>query len=227
MSALVDGTTELPDQYVASFGKDAAVGCFAVSSSASGQGISFARHDRVLLKTPRGLEVGSILGPASIRQARLLGADVRGDLVRSLSAEDDSVLERMSSLALEVLSTGERLLKESDMPLSLIDAEIFFDLRHALLHILHPNPDVLADFVQTICDRTGLVVRLANLALPAEVEEHGCGKPDCGSGEGGCSSCSTGGCSTGCGTGAAPPDLRPYFAHLRDQMETNHRVPLV
>jgi hypothetical protein len=110
--------------------------------------------------------------------------------------------------------------------LSILDAEAFFDLRHALLHILHPNPEDLGAFAETLSQRTGIVVHLANLAIPAEIEEHGCGKPDCGGGEGGCSSCSTGGCSTGCGTGGSAVDLRPYFAHLRDQMEASQRVPL-
>ncbi len=224
--APLDGAMEFPDQFVASFGKDAALGCFTASGP-----LTLARHDRVLLQTPRGLEIGAVLGPATLRQARLLGAHVRGDLLRPLTAADEPVVQKMLSLAGEVLAESERLLSECDISLSLIDAEAFFDLRHALLHILHARPDDLAPFVETLSRRTGLDVRLANLAIPAEPEVHGCGEPNCGGGggEGGCSTCSTGGgCATGCGTGTtAPPDLRPYFAHLREQMETNQRVPLV
>jgi hypothetical protein len=222
MLAPPSAATEFPDQFVASFGKDAGLGCFRAAEP-----LTLARHDRVLLQTPRGLEVGSILGPATIRQARLLGAQVRGELLRPLTTADDPVIEEMSSLAEKVMTASECLRGELGIGLTLIDAEAFFDLRHALLHILHPNPDDLNVFTAELSDRTDLDVRLANLAISAEPEEHGCGKPDCGSGEGGCSSCSTGGCSTGCGTGASAVDLRPYFAHLRDQMETKHRVPLV
>lgn len=222
----LDGAMEFPDQFVASFGKDAALGCFTASGP-----LELARHDRVLLQTPRGLEIGAVLGPATLRQARLLGAHVRGELLRPLTASDEPIVRKMSLVARELLSEGEQLVKESDIALTLIDAEAFFDLRHALLHVLHPSPDDLAPFVETLSHRTGLDVRLANLAIPAEAEVHGCGEPNCGGGggEGGCSTCSTsGGCATGCGTGStAPPDLRPYFAHLREQMETNHRVPLV
>ena len=223
---LVRGETEFPDQFLASFGKDAAIGCFTADSPRS-----LPRHTPVLLKTPRGLETGHILGPATIRQARLVGAHVHGDLVRVLNFDDDDTLDKMSSLAQDVLDTAQRLAEESDIPVSLLDAEVFFDLGHALLHVLHPNPDDLAPFVKDLSDSLGLDIRLANLAvpIPAAEEDPGCGKPncgegDCGSGEGGCS---TGGCSTGCGTGGQAVDLKPYFAHLREQMETTGRVPLV
>jgi hypothetical protein len=220
--APLSGATELPDQFVASFGKDAALGCFTSDGT-----LTLSRHDRVLLQTPRGLEIGRVLGPATIRQARLLGAHVHGELLRPLTPADDAVIDQMGQLAGAVMTASELLRNEMGLALSLIDAEAFFDLQNALLHVLHPNPDDLAAFVETVCVRTGLAVRLANLAIPTEHEEHGCGKPDCGSGEGHCTSCSTGGCATGCGTGGAAPDLRPYFAHLRDQLDARQRVPLV
>lgn len=216
------GATELPDQYVAAFGKDAALGCFTAAEA-----ICLSRHDRVLLQTPRGLEVGEILTPATIRQARLLGAQVHGQLIRPINADDDGAFTQMARLAEELLIAAEDIAQSSVLGLAILDAEVMFDLRHALLHVLHPNPDALADFTAAVSVRTGLIVRLTNLALPAE-KDHGCGKPDCGEGGGGgCSTCSDGGCATGCGTGvSAPPDLRPYFAHLREQMETQ-RIPLV
>lgn len=218
----VDGATELTDLFVAAFGKDAAVGCFTAAGP-----MTLARHAAVLLQTPRGLEVGRIMGPATLRQARLLGGQVRGDLIRVLTSDDDEALAEMARLGHRVLDEAERLAAESDMPLSLLDAEAFFDLGHAVVHILHPNPDDLATFAESLSRRVGITVQLVNLALPAE-PAHGCGKSDCG--EGGCSSggcstggCSTGGCSTGCGSGAV--DIAPYFAELREKMESR-RIPL-
>ena len=74
------------------------------------------------------------------------------------------------------------------------------------------------------CVAVGQAVHEAHLrenlaaAVPEHSAEAGCGKPDCGktSSAGSCSSCSSGGCSS-CGSSAAP-DLRPYFAHLREKM---------
>jgi hypothetical protein len=217
--ALVDGGTEFDDQFVCSFGKDAAVGCFVAESS-----VSVHRRDRVLLETPRGLEVGEVLNAATVRQARLLGGQIRGRLIRSLNKDDDATIASMEMLAANVLSVGERMMHERLIDVPLLDAEVFFDLHSALVHILHPNPDDLAPLAEMLSTRTGLSIRFANLALPAD--PHGCGEPNCGGGQ--CDSCSTGGCATGCGAHSkSPPDLRPYFAHLREGMEASQRIRLV
>ena len=46
--ASVDGATEFADQFVCSFGKDAALGCFEATAP-----IDLRRRDRVLLESPR------------------------------------------------------------------------------------------------------------------------------------------------------------------------------
>ncbi|HEX3313730.1 MAG TPA: hypothetical protein VHR72_02510 [Gemmataceae bacterium] len=215
-------TELLGDQYVASFGKDAALGCFT-----SPQPIALARGESVLLRTPRGIEVGEILCSASIRQARLLGAQIHGELVRAIADADRDHLARLERAGQELLDTARRLADDAEIAVVLLDAELLFDGRHAVVQILHADSDALAGFVAELTSRTGIEIRLANLAqpLPPEPEEHGCGKPDCGSGEGGCTSCSTGGGCSSCSAGDKV-DLRPYFAHLRDRMETSQRVPL-
>jgi hypothetical protein len=216
-------TELLGDQYVASFGKDAALGCFT-----SPVPIALTRGESVLLRTPRGIEVGEILCPASLRQARLLGAQIRGELVRSLGIEDRDHLDRLQRDGRELLDTARRIADEIGIAVVLLDAEFLFDGRHAIVQILHADADSLVGYVAEIASQTGIEVRLSNLAqpIPAEPEEHGCGKPDCGSGEGGCTSCSTGGGCTSCSAGDKGVDLRPYFSHLRDRMETSQRVPL-
>ena len=212
------------EQYVVSFGKDAALGCFTAPEP-----IALRRGDAVLLKTPRGIEVGEVLCPASIRQARLLGAQVRGDLLRRLADDDRTRSTDLESRGRMLLDAAHALSAEQDLNLIVLDAEVLFDGRQAMLQVLHPNPDELAGFVHALSARVGLEVRLTNLAQPLPADEpevSGCGKPDCGSGGGGCTSCSTGGGCSSCG----PPggvDVRPYFAHLRAQMEASNRVPLL
>jgi hypothetical protein len=215
-------TELLGDQYVASFGKDAALGCFT-----SPEPIALARGESVLLRTPRGLEVGEILCPASLRQARLLGAQIRGELMRSIGASDREHLDRLEIEGRDLLDSARRIADESGVAVILLDAELLFDGRHAVVQILHADADGLAGYVAELAAQTGIEIRLANLAqpMPDEPEEHGCGKPDCGSGEGGCTSCSTGGGCSSCSAGDKV-DLRPYFSHLREQMETSQRVPL-
>lgn len=206
--------------YVVTFGRDGAVGCFLAESP-----LPSRRRQAVLVRTPRGLEVGSLLGPANVRQTRLLGPNVLGDLVRPLGLADQSTLDAIDAARRDLLDHAELLRPGFDVVV--LDAEVFFDRRNALVHVLDPDPDRLGDFASELGAATGLVVRIANLNVFAEPDDHGCGKPDCGAG--GCSSggCSTGGCSTGCGSGGEPVDLRPYFSHLRDQMESHARTSLI
>jgi hypothetical protein len=208
------------EQYVVTFGGDAAVGCFTAAEP-----IALHRGDAVVLRTPRGVEVGEVLCPATIRQARLLGAQMRGDLLRPMDASDRRQIERLRARSREILDTATSLAGDFES-LVVLDAELLFDGEQAVVQVLHPDPEGLISFVEALRARTGVEVRLSNLAapLPAEPVDIGCGKPDCGRGEGGCTSCESGGCSS---CGSEKVDLRPYFAHLRSQMEASQRVSLI
>ena len=212
-----------PEQYVVTFGNDAALGCFSVVDP-----LLLRRGKKVLVETPRGLEVGSVSCAATIRQARLLGALVSGRLIRPLTEDDDAIVERYSRLAREIVVAAEDLATQLNLQLAVLDAEVLFDGATAIVQILHPKLESLVDFAETLSRRFSLQVRLANLPglVADEVEPAGCGKPDCGKTEGGgCSTCSTGGGCSSCGA-PGKVDLKPYFAHLRDQMETRSRIPL-
>jgi len=107
-----------------------------------------------------------------------------------------------------------------------LDVELLFDNEHAVIQHLGWGECDFAELVQRLSQQYQLEARMENLALPpvAEAEAGGCGKPDCGkTSGGGCTSCASGGCSS-CGDHKV--DLRPYFAHLREQMEQSQRVPL-
>jgi len=214
----------LSDQFIASYGKSGGLGCFTAQTDAP-----FTRGDRVLLQTPRGLEAGVILGGATLRQARLLGAQTNGEIVRPLDADDEASLRQLRQTSDDVFTLGRQLAAERRLPVEILDVELLADGRHALVHVAARSDDALTDFAADLAQRIGLDVRFENLSSSAPAAEEpahgGCGKPDCGKAEGGgCGSCGAGGCSS-CGNG--PVDLRPYFEHLRTKMEAQHRTPLL
>ena len=217
----------LSDQFIASYGKSGGLGCFTALTDAA-----FARGDRVLLQTARGLEAGVILGGATLRQARLLGAQATGEIVRQLQADDEATLERLRQKADDVFALARRLGTERGLAAEILDVEMLADGRHAIIHLAARADDAIADFAEVLARHTGIAIHFENLALAVvandadEAPAHGgCGKPDCGKLEGGgCSSCGSGGCSS-CGDG--PVDLRPYFEHLRAKMEASQRTPLL
>ena len=221
MSAIPDLFTrpDAADQFVVSFGKSGALGAFNAPAP-----LVLRRGDRVVVRTPRGIEVGSVLCAASVRQARLLGATGVGELLRPLAPADTDRLPELDRLAQELYAAARA--QSDDLGIAILDVEVLLDGQQAIVQYLGDaaNVDRLAQALEA---RFALAVRMENLAQPVhEREEHGgCDKPDCGREAGGCSSCSTGGGCSSCGSGKV--DMRDYFAHLRDQMEHRQRRPLV
>jgi cell fate regulator YaaT (PSP1 superfamily) len=213
------------DQYVVAFGKSGGLGCFTVIEA-----LELSRGEQVVVRTPRGLEAGEVLGPATLRQARLIGASAAGEILRRCTAQDETIHAALRSQADALFSAGRAHADALGLPLQILDAEMLLDGRHAIVQFVGGGEADVAKLAESLRRDGDLEIRFENLATPtaAEPESHGgCGKPDCGrvDGGGGCTTCGTdGGCSS-CGAGKV--DLRPFFAHLRDKMEATHRTPLV
>lgn len=213
----------LDDQYLASFGKSGGLGCFTAPDEAE-----FARGDRVVLQTPRGLEVGAILSRATVRQARLVGAQTSGTIIRRIESDDANLLAELRDRAENLFAASRQLAAELRVAVQVLDVEVLLDGSLGIVQVVAAPGIDLDPFAEALQQRTQLAIRLENLAVAGTEEEEshegGCGKPDCGKTEGGgCSSCGTGGCGS-CGEAT---DLTPYFAHLRTRMDDSTRTPLL
>jgi hypothetical protein len=216
---------ELPGLHVVTYGKTGGLGCFVTDPPQS-----LPRGTQVVVETLRGLEVGSVLCPASARQMRLLGTSSTGRVVRPLSSADQERLEQHHQLGQDLFNRARLLSQELQLALEILDVEVLFDGHQVVLQFLGSEEVSFAPLVENLEKYASLEVRLENLAAvpsPEEEEDHaGCGKPDCGKSSGGnCSSCSSGGGCSSCGSGKV--DMSAYFAHLRTQMEARQRTPLL
>lgn len=205
------------DAVVAAFGRDSALGCFDTD-------FDLHRGEAVLLRTPRGLEAGEVRCSATLLQARLLGAQTRGEVVRRLSDADREALTAREAERRALFDAASDALGPSAV---VLDAEVLFERDAAFVQVLHPTPATLGPIADRLTAQFGFAVRLVDGAGPGldveTAEPAGCGKPDCGKTSdsgGGCTSCGDG-CSS-CGSGV---DVRAYFSALREQMPTG-RVPL-
>ena len=200
--------------YLVQFGRSAFVGRFRPErETASG---FFDRGDRVVIRGPRGLELGTVL--CQLTEHFLSEAADDGELIRPATPEDEAAAERFDALRQAILAAADELAAESGLPVSFVDIEVSLDGTAAVLHGLPWDECDASPLFAELSDRFGLAVRLLDLSRapaandPPDPGHAGCGKPGCGSGSGGCSSCGTGGA-----------DLRQYFSHLRDQMESRRR----
>ena len=208
--------TDERDQFVVSHGKSGVIGVFTLTEP-----VTVTRGDQVVIQSSRGVEIGTVLGPASIQQARLFGATSSGLLLRRVSPADEARLEELHCREQEIFDAACDCAARANLVIDVLDVDLCFDGTQAIVQFLGDDAGI-EDFAHTLEERLRVTIRLENLAMPAPKEEHHCDKPDCGRESGGCTSCSTGG---GCSTcGSSKVDMREYFGHLRTKMEK--RIPL-
>lgn len=210
------------DQFIVSHGKSGVLGVFT-----SPVALPLRRGERVIVQTGRGIEIGTVLAPATLRQARLLGATSAGQLLRRATEEDDSRRAGLALLEQQLFDAARAGAETAALSLEILDVDLLFDGRQAFVQFVGNDADT-EKLARALEAQFRLTVRLENLVAPTQPEEHehgGCDKPDCGrTAGGGCTTCSSGGGCSSCGSSKV--DLRPYFSHLRDRMESTSRIPL-
>jgi hypothetical protein len=184
------------------------------------------RNQRVILQTPRGLELGTVLETAAATSEKL---GPLGIVLRAATSNDEFQAQQHRRTINALLDDAQTLALERQLPLTFLDAEVLFDGNTAILQAIHWDECNADELFAELSQRHQMTVTLHDLTTKPAPEESGCSS--CGSEKGGCSSCGTGGgCSTGsCSSGAvkSSAEMTDYFAGLRQQMEAaKYRVPL-
>jgi cell fate regulator YaaT (PSP1 superfamily) len=216
-------------EYLVNYGRSGFLGVFRASAE-----VECLRGDRVVIRSPRGIELGTVLSEADARLKSLATAEPPGVLLRTATHTDEEAASCLQQTVEKILSDAQRLAAERELPLTFLDIEVPLDGETAVLHAVHWAECDATPLLDELSHAHGTAVRLLDQTRSPQssiAEPNGCGKPDCGSGKGGCDSCSTGGgCSTGsCSRGSvkSAEELTAYFASLRAQMEAQHaRVAL-
>jgi len=180
------------------------------------------RGDRAVIRTRRGLELGTVLCSATPGHAQHLPNTSVGQLLRLANREDEATAERQRAEAGQLVDGSREIVAALGLPLEVLDAEVLLDGQRAVVyHVCWAECD-LRPLVSDLSKRYDLHVEMHDLSRADE----GCGRTDCGRGKGGCDSCgSGGGCGT-CGSHGAS-ELQAYFAGLREQMIASKRTPLL
>ena len=167
-----------------SFGIPGFIGRFT-----SSDGHRYPRGKRVVCRTPRGLEVGSVLSEAEPGDH-----DVSGSLLRSVTTEDDLLLARIDRHRDEAYEACQQMLSEHQSDAVLVDVEHLFDGESLIFYFLGDTDDSLNPLTQKLADTYESKVQFQRFA---KTLTEGCG-PDCGTEEG-----------SGCGFVVAPAVLWP------------------
>lgn len=144
----------------------------------------YPRGSRVVLRTERGLECGSVLtydesvGP------------VEGQILRSMTVEDHLLEDRLAQHRHAAFEACQSEVARLALPDVLIDVEPLFDGQTLVFHFLGDSSDQLDELTSRLAlayDAKAEIRRFADVLL------HGCG-PGCGTeaAQGACATCDTG-----------------------------------
>lgn len=185
-----------PDLGVSHLVKIGLLGQIGRFSSVDGR--QFVRHDEVICRTDRGLEVGSVLCPLDRNDT---GQDLDGQLLRPVTPDDRLIINRIHRFRDKAFAACNRLLEQRGLDAVLVDVEHLFDGQSVYFYFLGEVSDQVHDLTDELGVEYEKKVRFRKFA---ETLANGCG-PDCGTGASKCSSsgCSSCGISGACKTGGA------------------------
>ena len=196
-------------EYLVNFGQGAFLGRFRATEP-------FCRDDRVVVRTERGIEIGTVLE----RAANQVGV-LSGDVLRPTSTDDEQSARSLRERIIPIIADAQAAAEAAGLPLLFLDGEILLDGSQAILQAVHWADCNATPIFEELSARHGMAVKLADLTTTPKAASKGCST--CGAEKSGCDSCGTGGgCSTGsCSKGSvkSADELTTYFAGLRKQME--------
>lgn len=156
---------------------------------------TYPRGCRVICRTDRGLEVGSVL--CSVEESS--GLPVAGTLLRQLGAEDELIVNRLQKFRDRAFDACIQKIAQRKLDSILVDVEHLFDGQSLYFYFIGEVSAELESLTAELAETYDRKVRFKKFA---ETLAQGCG-PGCGTTasrcgtEGGCASCSiVGGCGS-------------------------------
>ena len=176
-----------------------------VGSFSAAEAVRYPRRSRVVVRSPRGLEVGEVVAEADdalgIQQTNALGVhQADGTILRRMSVQDDLLEARLQAKRHEAFDACQRLLDEAAVPAALVDVEHLFDGEGLFFYFLGDPPVEAAEITRRLAETYEAAVEFRRFA---DTLSEGCG-PGCGTdeakGQGGCASCTSCAVASACGT---------------------------
>ena len=165
-------------KYVVRYGVMRMLGHFETSN-----GDQYARGSQVVVRSERGMEVGEVLCPAGDRTAESLAESPGGQLMRSLTADDERELDRIHDGERSAFATANRMVTERNLQMQLVDIECLFGGERVVLYYLAEKRVDFRELVKALAGEFQTRVEMRQIGVRDEAKllaDYGdCGKPVC------------------------------------------------
>ena len=173
-----DPRTTPPDSVLARHGLMRLVGVFALPA-----GFEAARQARVVLRTERGLETGTVLCPATPGAVKAATDPTRGQVVRLVNGQDEKRLGDLAGIHDREFARTEELIRRHNLPMQLVDLEHLFGGERAVFYFLAESRVDFRDLVKSMAREFNTRIELRQIGVRDEAKilaDYGdCGRPVC------------------------------------------------
>ncbi len=165
-------------KYVVRYGEMRFLGVFSAHSSAI-----FCRDARVIIRTERGLEAGVVLGEATETALAALKDPSEGQILRTMTAEDEHELLRIAEQARREQDICQRYVDQLGLAMSLVELERIFGGERVVVYYLAENRVDFRELVRLLAAELQTRIEMRQIGVRDEAKllaDFGdCGKPTC------------------------------------------------
>ncbi len=166
-------------KYVVRFGAMRAIAIF----TCRGKEQEFRRSDRVVMRTRRGMEIGTVLCEATDEVIPGVEDGDEGDIIRRMTPNDSSEWAHMEASSGEEFQICQKTVTELELPMELVDLEHLFGGERIVIYYLSENRVDFRDLVKRLAREFQTRIEMRQIGVRDEAKllaDYGdCGQPVC------------------------------------------------
>lgn len=143
----------------------------------------FRRGNEVIVRSERGLEVGQVLCEATDDALSHLDQPPSGQIIRSVTSDDDNELQHIDSYRQQRLATCEKHIAELNLDMQLVDIEQLFGGERLVVFYLAEQRVDFRQLVKNLAAEFQTRIEMKQIGVRDEAKllaDYGdCGKPVC------------------------------------------------
>lgn len=147
------------------------------------EGGVYARGQDVVVRTDRGLELGTVLSAASPRAMQMLSEPTHGRIVRVLTERDRIERDRIRELEAKELQSCARFVAQRSLQMELVNVEHLFGGERIIFYFLAEKRVDFRDLVKDLAREHQTRIEMRQIGVRDEAKllaDYGdCGKPVC------------------------------------------------
>jgi len=144
---------------------------------------AYCRGHDVVVRTERGLEIGQVLCDANPRAVEMLSEPTRGQIVRTLTADDREQLGGVKERESAEYDTCARFIEQRKLQMELVDVEHLFGGERIVFYFLAEKRVDFRELVKDLAREYQTRIELRQIGVRDEAKllaDYGdCGKPVC------------------------------------------------